>query len=41
MAILGVNTSFHYVFQGALLIAAAGMSTAARRAAAGRNINSG
>jgi ribose transport system permease protein len=38
MAIAGVNTSFQFIFQGLLLIAAVGMSTAARRVAAGRRV---
>ncbi|WP_347059643.1 ABC transporter permease [Blastococcus sp. HT6-30] len=38
MAIYGVSASASYIFQGALLIAAVGMSTAARRRIAGRRV---
>ena len=38
MAIYGVTTSASYIFQGALLIGAVGMSTAARRMIAGRRV---
>ncbi|GAA0268044.1 ABC transporter permease [Cryptosporangium japonicum] len=38
MAIYGVTASASYIFQGALLIGAVGMSTAARRMIAGRRV---